>query len=120
MQRDMDLIRTILLEMASHEHGFVSNWSGPEGYGREQLGYHFYLLDQAGLIRGHDITTTSDASPNCLPLCLTWSGHDFIDAARSPGIWRAAMDRTFSAGLSVSMAVFKQLLESLIRAQLGL
>ena len=120
MERSMELCRSILLKLAAHEHGRAPKDMTIEGYNEEQIGYHCYLLHQAELIHGLDVTSNGHLSPCFLPIQLTWAGHDFLDAAKTPSVWRAAMDKTFGVGLSVSTAVLKQLLESLIRDQLGL
>ena len=120
MERDPELIRQILLEIESCEHGFVPCVFAVEGYTEEKVGYHCCLLSEAGLIIGLDVTSAGDPSPVYIPHRLTSQGHDFLDAARNTSVWRTAMSKTFDVGLTVSMPVLKQLLESLMRDLLGL
>jgi hypothetical protein len=67
-----------------------------------------------------DVTSHASDAPQALPVNLTWEGHDFIAAARNDTIWSHAKEKAKSVGGSLSLAVFKQLLDSLIKHQLGI
>jgi hypothetical protein len=120
MKRDMGLIRQILFKMEEHSEGFAPADFKIEGYTEKQIEYHIWLLGQANLMRVADVTTSGSSAPQSLPLSLTWEGHDFIDAARNDTIWSQTMKRVKSVGGSLSFSVLKQLLESLLKSQLGL
>jgi hypothetical protein len=120
MQRDMDLIRQLLFKMENHSGGFAPKDYAVEGYTADQVGYHIWLLGQAGLMKVADVTSLASSGPVAIPVNLTWEGHDFIAAARSDTIWSHAMEKAKSMGGALSLAVFKQLLESLAKTHLGL
>jgi hypothetical protein len=120
VQRDMNLIRQILFRIENHAGAFAPQDYAVEGYTADQVGYHVWLLGQAGLMKVIDVTSHGSSGPQAVPLNLTWEGHDFIDAARSETTWSQAMKKAKSVGGSLSFVVFKQLLESVIRSQLGL
>lgn len=76
MKRDMDLIRTMLLTIEANEHGFVGSIE-IEGYTQEEIGYHAYLLGQAGLANVLNVQVRSE-SPRAIIRNLTWQGHEFL------------------------------------------
>src|SRR6476660_1465967 len=90
MKRDMDLIRKIMLAVEEHEHGFAPRQIVIEGYTKEQIGYHNYLIINAGLGDGPDLTHLRSESPEHDLRYLTFAGHEFLDAARDDTRWRKA------------------------------
>ena len=108
MKRDMDLVRKILMACADHEHG-----SAPAlqvgGYSDEQIGYHVYLMMQAGLVEGADITDLACQSPQAMLTSVTWEGHEFLEASRDDGLWTKAKQAAGSTGGMV-LSVLKSVL----------
>ncbi len=92
MKRDMDLVRKILFKLEENPHGFNNKPMEIEGYTREEIGYHAALMHAAGLIEGIKFTHLQSESPDYLPRCLTWTGHDFLDACRDEGRWTKAKE----------------------------
>jgi hypothetical protein len=66
-----------------------------------------------------ETTNYGSTGPRAIPVTLTWAGHDFIDAARSDTTWSKAMEKVKTVGGSLSFTILKQLLDLLIKAQLG-
>ena len=62
-----------------------------EGYTPSQVGYHAYLVVDAGLAKGVDVTTSGSEAPAALITSLTWAGHEFAEAARDETRWKKAM-----------------------------
>jgi hypothetical protein len=120
MQRDMGLIRQIMFKLEAEPGGFAPQDFTIEDYLADQVSYHVYLLGQARLLEVEKKTNLVSSAPSALAVNLTWEGHDFIDAARSDTTWSRAIEKTKTVGGSLSFAVFKQLLESILKAQLGL
>ncbi len=94
MKRDMDLIRAILLRLEETElepgslYGF-SNWDGEpfiEGWSPLEIAYNYDQMLKGGLLvddgraRGQVGQLTYSG--------MEWAGHDFLDAVRSPEVWR--------------------------------
>jgi hypothetical protein len=117
MKRDMDTVRRILLA--------VEDASAPV----EQLddcddavfSYHVAILIESGLVRGD----VSDYGDTLQPFGgsifrLTWSGHEFLDAARNESVWQNTTATVRSKGLSLTFDVLKELLTATVRGQLGL
>jgi hypothetical protein len=85
VQRDIDLIRHILLDLEAR--GSYTDWLDVdiEEYSPEQVDYHLELLIEAGLIR---VPASGMELSRRHPLRLTWEGHEFLDAARSEMRWQ--------------------------------
>jgi len=81
--------------------------------------YHVALLIEAGLVRG-DVTD----GPNLQPMAgcifrLTWSGHEFLDAARSDTIWNTVREKILRPGVSWSFSILGEVLKGLAKQQLA-
>jgi len=87
MKRNMDLVRLIMLKLNEHEHGNAPRSLDIEGYSEEEIGYHCFIMNEAGLIEASDITTMASLSPDAMPLRLTWNGHEFIENAQNEKVW---------------------------------
>jgi len=110
MKRDFDLVRKILIDMEGCESGYVGNLE-IEGYTEDQILHHVYLMGQANLLEIADITSIGSESPQALPLSITWSGHDFLDAMRDDTIWNKAKEKVLMpAGKAAVGASFSVLL----------
>ena len=106
MQRDMDLVRKILLYMEEQEHAQNIRWKFDiEGYTAEQIGYHAHLMEQAGLIFAARVDYMENLSPSAKPLSLTWAGHDFLEATKPPGLWERAKKTVIKPAGGVAFSV---------------
>lgn len=80
MKRDPILVRKVLL--FAEERG-SRLFKGPiqiEGYERDEVMHHLFLLVDAGFIElGQDTLATKG------PLVLTWKGCDYVDQLRGQG-----------------------------------
>jgi hypothetical protein len=54
MKRDLELIRNITLAVENTPTGYVQEKIEIDGYSKDQIGYHAYLLVDAGLAKGLD------------------------------------------------------------------
>lgn len=116
MKRDMDLVRKILLAMEAHEAGFAPQNFSVEGYSAEHIGYHAYLMDEAGLIEAVDITHCGSPSKTAIPRSITWHGYEFLEAARNDTIWEKALATARDRALPLMFDVLKELALSLARS----
>lgn len=120
MERDLELIRKLVLAVEANPTGFVLEDLKVEGYSPEQIGYHCFLLVDAGLAKGIDATAMGHTAPRWRILHLTSAGHDFADASRDEGRWRKATEIVKDKAGTVTIDVMKQILVGLIRSTLGL
>ena len=81
-----------------------------DGYSEEQIGYHSFLIVDAGLAAGPSTTALGGSSPSTMILHLTAAGHDFADAARNDTIWKKAIATVKDKGGSASIGVLFALL----------
>lgn len=116
MKRNMDLVRSLLLQIEECPHGYPPNHVKVDGHTEEEIGYHFLLMLEAGLIEGNECSTIGCPSPSALPIRLTWSGHDFLDACRDQGRWQKAQG-IFSKVGGVTMDAAMKILTDLITQQ---
>ena len=119
MKRDLELIRKMILAIEDAPFGYAPELS-IDGYTPIQVGYHAYLLVDAGLARGHDVATMGSVGPDVLITSLTWAGHEFAEAARDEIRWKKAMGIVKEKSGTITMDLLKQLLGSLMRGALGL
>jgi hypothetical protein len=115
MQRDMDLIRDLLLKVESDPmcdgRHFVT--LDIPNYSVEDVDYHLGLLIKAGYLTGTQTMTTLSVSS------LTWEGHEFLDNIKDPGIWSKTKER--AKGIpGIALKVLAEIATSEIRKHLGL
>jgi hypothetical protein len=120
MKRDLELIRKMMLAIEDSASGWAPNPLRVDGYTEEQVGYHAWLLIDADLAKGEDVTTMGSGGPEGMITTLTWEGHEFIDAARDNGRWTTAMGKVAARGGAVTLDVLKELLIDLMRGTFGL
>jgi hypothetical protein len=82
MKRDMELCREILMkfEELPYTAGIRDQPSMP-GRTDTEVAYHIKLLVDGGLVEAQDVS--SNTAIGWIPRCLTYQGHELLDAARS-------------------------------------
>lgn len=121
MKRDLDLVRSILQWMEAQEGGRNIGWRITiDGYTAEQIGYHVYLMADAGLIVATDATWMDDRSPCCEPEMMRWAGHEFLDASKDSKIWAKAKTNVIGPAGSVAFSVLLEWLKSETLQRIGL
>ena len=120
MRRDMELIRKMLIAIEDNSAGWAPDPFKIEGYSDDTIAYHAYLLVDAGLAKGTDVTSTMSNAPEYVIQTLTWAGHEFCQAAREDTRWKKAMGMIAEKGGAITFEVLKELLVSLMRTALGL
>lgn len=119
MKRDMDLIRTILLAVESNPHGFAPQDLEIEGYSKQEVAYHSYLIGDEGLAVTADTTSLGSSGPEARIVNLTSYGHNFLEAAREPGRWSQAKEIVDVAG-GASIKIWMSVLTDLVKQSLGI
>lgn len=105
MKRDMDLCRTLLIELESAEQ--LQGWVDLEIAGRsdEEVTYHIRLLQEAGLIEAQDLTTLTSTTWKAKR--LTWAGHEFLSAAHNESVWTKAKSFVIEKTGTLSLELLK-------------
>jgi Hypothetical protein (DUF2513) len=113
MQRNMDLVRRILLRLESSPDGRAPRDFGIQSFSPQEIGYHAHIMMQEGLIEAIDVTTMHSSGPEAMPSSLTWKGHEFLDLARDQARWNRAkstIENVGGAPISVWMKVLNNLM----------
>lgn len=119
MQRNMDLIREILLQMADHDHRFAPTVK-VAGHTDEEIGFHVLLMSDAKLIVAFNATSVGDASPRAVPTHLTWQGYEFLEAARNQTYWENSKKAVLSKMGGLSFELIKAYLMFEAKRHLGI
>ena len=120
MRRDLDLIRKIILAVEALPGGSLNQELKLDGYTREEVGYHSYLVVDSGLALGEDVGFMEDTSPIWQISQLTAAGHDFADSARNDTTWNKAKGLLMDKGGSFTIEIVKELLTRVVKGSLGL
>jgi hypothetical protein len=114
MKRNLELVRKILLQVEKQEPlGWMSE------YGSESFNYHMNLLKDGGFInwhydslqpRGQGLKENS-WQPH---VSLTWTGHEFVDAARNDTVWAKLMEKGKDVAIDTALDVLKELTKKLL------
>lgn len=122
MKRDIDLIRKLLIHLEEKPNDKIIMELELDGHDKNDVMYHFILMDQAGLIRCERevSSTTSDRIIKVYPFSLTWQGHEFLEASRNEKTWNKAKALIKSKSGAISFDVLKALLISMAKETVGL
>ena len=115
MKRDMDLVRKILMRIEEQQNWCAHFDMTFEGHTEEVVSYNVMLMAEAGLIKAIDMSGMSDLT--WFPRCLTWEGHEFLEAAKDETRWKHAKELMQKTGGFV-LEVAKPLLIELMKSQL--
>jgi hypothetical protein len=118
MNRDMELIRQILLKAEALD--FEDGEPYERYYARtHDEAYQIALLKDAGLVDA-DVDTIDGGIPyEATIIRLTWSGHDFLDSSRDNKIWKMAVQHVIKPGASWTFSILVEWLKREARRQLG-
>lgn len=104
MQRDMDLVREILIVVEDAQWGTVTPANLPD-HDPAVVAYHIGLMVEAGLIEGQAVRAMDAGPVNGHIDQLTWTGHEFLAAVRNETIWSKVKQKAGSASFDVLMAM---------------
>ncbi len=115
MQRDMELVREILLEIHSR-NGLDPKRVQLDGYEPLIVARHVEMLFQAGLIDGLPIKTLDSLVKEILVIDLSWDGHDFLAAMQNKGVWAKIKSTLTAADMAVlPLEILKELGVALLK-----
>lgn len=117
MERDMDLVREILLTLEKRTD--LRNVE-IEGYTAEQIGFHVWLMADAGLVRATEVTSQAAKVPYSIPFCITWQGYEFLALMKNDTNWKKSKASVLSKVGAVGFEIVKALLVSEAKSHLGL
>ncbi len=114
MQRDMDLARLILLEIARRADTNSPQEIVIDGHSRRKISVHIMLLAKGGLIEAEDMSTRGIL--DWIPTRPTDAGFEFLDTSSDEDVWKTAKSMIVEMGGSFSFDILRQLLVKLTAA----
>lgn len=124
MKRDMELVRELLLyfEEKPDPKMIMPVDVAIPGRDPSEVHYHILLMCEAGLLtcEREESSTTPSRLVDAYPFGLSWTGHEFLDAARSDTLWQQAKRRLGAEGLGLGFGLLQALLVSMAKQQLHL
>ncbi|WP_022793601.1 DUF2513 domain-containing protein [Marinococcus halotolerans] len=96
MERDMESIRKLLIDLKEQKPGFSLTSKN------EETDYYMYLLTEGGLIEATRHKTLSKQVTSYHNIKITFAGHDFIDVAEDDHIWNKTQEKALEKGWSMS------------------
>lgn len=124
MKRDLNLFRTILLEIEKMPAGedWVLNRDSSNLYindsEEKNILEHLILMQDARLIT-KAVTKGGDGFYELCPCNLTNEGHDFLDAVRSSSVWEKIKATVLDKGISYSIESIIFLAKKFAKEQLA-
>lgn len=121
MKRDLDLCRDLMLAFEAMPVGRPVNMLdfGTEHDPVTVLEHIRLLIDDAHLLEGYSRPIPDNANGGMFQVRnITWAGHDFIDSARSEGVWNKTKARLKKAG-SWTFSLLLDVLKDEAQRQLG-
>ncbi|TBW32844.1 DUF2513 domain-containing protein [Siculibacillus lacustris] len=121
MQRDMDLIRELLLKLEALPLPSGANmYLQPEDeevavpeHSADQIAYHLDLIQNAGFLE----QSRSNPARGIMFCGLSWAGHDFLDSVRNPETWAKTKKGALAAG-GWTADILKDLAKGFIKKQI--
>lgn len=109
MKRDMDLVRSVLMQVESAESALDAGQLDYMGHPQEEVYYHIELMQRRGLI---DASVRRDWGGTVIDVTingLTWDGQDFLDAMRDDRVWARAKRAVRESVGSTTFEVVKRI-----------
>jgi hypothetical protein len=119
MKRDMELIRTILINAEDDKYPYGGRVE-MEGYSEQTCAYHVALMQDAGLVDAEVIRSSETPYAAAMIHRLTSAGHDFCDAIRNDTVWNRARHRIVKHGASAGLSVLIEIAKVEVRHFVGL
>ena len=118
----MEIVREILLAVEDQDASKVFQFLPNEDESNSAFLEHVSLLIDEDFLTGKVLrgAQMQIAAIAITPPGLTWSGHDFLDVARSDSVWITAVEKVKDAGGSITFDLMKTLLKKIAAQQLGL
>lgn len=119
MQRDMDVVRKIVLGLRDAQ-GPIQDLDGVD---EGSFNHNAQLIIEAGLAIGQVMDNLEDRRgiPALVDLeRLTWDGHDFADSIADDTIWKKAKEKIIKPSASWTFGILREYIKAEIKKRLGL
>lgn len=92
MKRDLDLVRSILLDIEAGEAGQPINSFTFDGKTESEISEHVAILTEAGYLDASIVEDGMGMPHAFVVRRLTWSGHEFLANAKNDTVWEKVMN----------------------------
>ena len=89
-----------------------------DGRSEAEISYHIALLDDAGLLHGHDRSAIGVFRWSAGT--LTWAGHEFVEAVTDDDVWTEALAITAKSGSGTVFELLNKALMQVLEKRAGL
>ena len=115
MQRDMDVVRDLLLQIEADPllDGMHFKDVRIEGSNPMEISYVLSMLIDSGYVTGQKGMEVPLVSG------LTWRGHELLDDIRDPGVWEKTKEKA-KPFVTLSISVLAEIAKAEIKKRLGL
>lgn len=135
MQRDMDLVRRILMTCADATGPVPASTFTDDEHPLKLVVYHFQIMQEAGLVQlvSYDFPDIANLAslvgptaykivpkPSTDIIALTWDGQDFLDLVRSDTLWGKVKQRISTTVGSATFDVVKTVAAKIAATMIGL
>ena len=124
MERDLSLVREILLRIEEKPTRSGRMDLAIDGYPENLIIYNLDLAIQAGFVEGKvRWSADTDTIVSWTVHGLTWEGHEFLNSVRQEEVWKKTQETVEKAGhkiAHVSINVIKEVAVALVKGQMGL
>src|SRR5437763_17122981 len=111
----MDLFRGLLLEVEKNTDGVVWIPLTMEGRNKAEVFYHAQLAHDAGFIDAKFLANQVIDEVEVVVQRLTYTGHEFLDAAREEKLWVKAKQTVLSNAGTLTVEALKIALAMLMQ-----
>ena len=115
MKRDIDVIRTILLEAERRDAMWSINELVTADRPLDLVGYNGKLLVDAAYLDGASLLSSLDVAV----MGLAWKGHDLLDAVRDATVFDKIKTMLRTKGLSLTLEAVKAAAPVALKALIG-
>lgn len=113
MMRDMDLVRSILLQVEHAEGARECGELDFMGHSQDEVYYHIDMMRAHGLIDATVKREWGGSIIHASVTSLTWEGHDLLDSMRDDRVWSRAKKALAESVGSTTFDVVKSLCSSI-------
>lgn len=114
VQRDMELIRKIMLTIEEQYVDVVLYNIEIKGYDLKTIAYHCDILHQAGLVSVYGGDYGSNELVSFGVGSLTWEGHNYLDKIKDDKIWNKTKCTIKEKGIPFAFETVKQVASIII------
>jgi len=120
MKRNPDLIRQLLFLLQEANPGDTLEAPSVDGFQKDEIYEHSKLLIDAGLAEGSMSHPYGTNVPRVILDRLTWSGHEFVEAASDSTIWEKVVSTIIKPSGAWTFSILLEALKEEIKRRSGL